>query len=157
MIYPIEKLCLSNFDWTLKPEVVNYLNFHYELWSKAGSMPGYQVEDPQDYLKSFNWIENWFNAYFIGKFSDYLLVSLTIILTLFVVFYDKVKNTKKNIKFLDHKFLKIYISLIIISLIWFFNFPSLRYAGYVIIFLILIFPFSAYMGKLTNISSKKKY
>ena len=36
-----------------------------------------------------------------------------------------------------------------------FNFPSLRYAGYVVVLLILIFPFSTYLNKKINFSKKE--
>ena len=155
LVYPIEKLCFTNFDWSLKADTVNYLNFQYELWSKGGSGPGYQVENQKEYLNGFNWIKNWYKLYFIGKFTDYLLVIFTIILSSFLVFRGQIKNNKKKIKYFEPKIFNVFISLIFISLIWFFNFPTLRYAGFVIIFLIFIFPFSVYMDKLVNISSKQ--
>ncbi len=157
LIYPIEKLCFTNFDWSLKSDVISYLNFHYELWSKGGSGPGYQVENQKEYLNGFNWIKNWYKLYFIGKFTDYLIVIFTIILSSFLVFRVQIKNNKKKIKYFDSKILNVLISLIFISLIWFFNFPTLRYAGYVIVFLIFIFPFSVYMDKIVNISSKQNF
>ena len=61
-MYPIEKLCFTNFDWSLKADTVNYLNFQYELWSKGGSGPGYQVENQKEYLNGFNWIKNCTNC-----------------------------------------------------------------------------------------------
>ena len=157
LIYPIEKSCFANFDWSLKPDVVSYLNFHYELWSKGGSGPAHQVENQKEYLSGFNWIKNWYKLYFIGKFTDYIIVILTIILSLFLIFHGQIKykNKNKKIKYFETKNISVYIFLIFISLIWFINFPTLRYAGYVIIFLIFIFPFSVYMGKLVNISSKQ--
>ena len=157
LVYPIEKLCFTNFDWSLKADTVNYLNFQYELWSKGGSGPGYQVENQKEYLNGFNWIKNWYKLYFIGKFTDYLLVIFTIILSSFLVFRGQIKNNKNKIKYFEPKIFNVFISLIFISLIWFFNFPTLRYAGFVIIFLIFIFPFSVYMDKLVNISSKQNF
>ena len=157
LVYPIEKSCFTNFDWSLKADVVNYLNLHYELWSKGAAGPGYGVENQKEYLNGFNWIKNWYKLYFIGKFTDYLILILTIILSLFLVFRGQIKNNKKKIKYFEPKILNVFISLIFVSLIWFLNFPSLRYAGYVIVFLIFIFPFSVYMDKLVNISSKQNF
>ena len=36
-----------------------------------------------------------------------------------------------------------------------FNFPSLRYAGYLIVTLVIIFPFSLYLGNKIDFSKKK--
>ena len=81
LIYPVEKLCFSNsFDWALKDDVIKYLNLHYELWSKAGRNPNFIVENPTEYIVGFNWINNWIVDYFYGKFTDYLLVILFIII-----------------------------------------------------------------------------
>ena len=101
LIYPIEKLCFTSFDWSLKPDLVNNLNLHYELWAKGGSGPGYQVENQKEYLSGFNWIKNWYKFYFIGKFTDYILLILTIILTLFLVFHAQIKKNKKKIKYFE--------------------------------------------------------
>ena len=98
LIYPVEKLCFgSYFDWALSTDVVKYLNFHYEVWSKGGLGPGFSVENQEQYIKNFNWIPNWINVYFIGKFSDYLLVITTIIITFFFFFYKELFfHRKKN-------------------------------------------------------------
>ena len=89
LIYPVEKLCFSNiFDWALKDDVVKYLNLHYELWSKAGRSPNFVVENPAEYISGFNWINNWFLEYFIGKFTDFLLVIVTILI-IFSLFFIK--------------------------------------------------------------------
>ena len=42
LIYPVEELCFSGkFDWALSSEVVKYLKFHYEIWSKGGIGPNF--------------------------------------------------------------------------------------------------------------------
>ena len=54
LIYPVEKSCFyDKFDWALNPEVVKYLNFHYELWSKGGLGPNHSVEDQEEYIIFF--------------------------------------------------------------------------------------------------------
>lgn len=84
LIYPVKSLCFSNtFEWSLDKEVINYLNFHYELWSKAGKGPDFSVENPLIYLKNFNWFSHWLSQYFFGKFTDFLLVIFAIL----AVFY----------------------------------------------------------------------
>jgi len=69
--------------------------------------------------------------------SDYILgiiLSITIVLLIFKPKKISLKNFKR--------YLPIYFLLIILFLEWFLRHPSLRYGGYVIIFLILVFPFT---------------
>ena len=86
LIYPVENLCFSKrFDWALSSELIRDLNLHYEVWSKAGKGPGFGVDNQEEYILFFNWLPNWFNVYFYGKFTDYLLVIL-IIIFIFTIF-----------------------------------------------------------------------
>ena len=155
LIYPVEKLCFGkSFDWALKDDVIKYLNLHYELWSKAGRNPNFIVENPTEYIVGFNWINNWIVDYFYGKFTDYLLVILLIIIIFSLFFYKNYENINfTNIT--RNKFLIIYITTIIIFLIWLMNFPTLRYAGYIVTYLIFILPFSFIINKKLNVSKKE--
>ncbi len=155
LIYPVEKLCFSEkFEWSLDSEVVKYLNLHYELWSKAGRGPNFIVENPSEYIKGFNWFGHWLSEYFYGKFTDYILVILTIIFIYFIFFS---KSLSKNNKFeiSKKKFLLFYLTIIIIFLIWLFNFPTLRYAGYIITYLVFILPFVFVINKKIDLFTKK--
>ena len=49
------------------------MNNHYQLWSKAGLTPNFRIEDPEFYLKNFNWVNNWFDLYFFNKMSDFFI------------------------------------------------------------------------------------
>ena len=123
IIYPVEKLCFPNlFDWALNPEIIKHLNLHYELWAKGGLGPNYSVENKEEYSKFINWVPNWFSVYFIGKFSDYLLVIIFIII-IFSLFYFKeiflIKKKKLNYK---TEYLILNLVLITIFLIWFLIF-----------------------------------
>ena len=142
------------FDWALSTEVVKYLNFHYEVWSKGGLGPGFSIENQEQYIKNFNWIPNWINVYFIGKFSDYLLVTISIIIIFFFFFCKELlfHRKKKNNKNINYLF--FYISIIIIFLLWLFNFPTLRYSGYAVVYLIIILPFSLYASNRVDFSKK---
>ncbi len=155
LMYPVENLCFGNsFDWALKNDVIEYLNLHYELWSKAGRTPNFVVENPSEYITGFNWINNWFLEYFYGKFTDYLLVIFTIILIFSLFFYKNYKNINSKIIPRNY-FLILYIITIIIFLIWLMNFPTLRYAGYIVTYLIFILPFCYIVDKKINFSKKE--
>ena len=156
LIYPIEKLCFSaSYTWTLSHEVINYLSFHYEAWSKGGIGPGFSVENKEEYILFLNWLPNWFNVYFKGKFSDYLLVTLLIVLVFTFFYYKEIYLAKNKFQIRKKKKFILYYFLIIIFLMWFLNFPSLRYAGYIVVFLLIIYPFSILIENKINFSDKK--
>ena len=155
MIYPVEVFCFSKtFDWALSSELVKYLNFHYEVWSKGGKGPGFSVENQEYYIRFLNWVPNWISVYFFGKFTDYIFVIL-LILFIFSAFYFKeifFKNKKFHKK--NSNFLVFYCLLLAVFLLWFLNFPTLRYAGYIIIFLLIIIPYLIHASKKINFSKK---
>jgi hypothetical protein len=155
-IYPVEKLCFSNnFDWALDTQTINYLNFHYELWSKGGRGPSFIVTNPENYIQSFSWVSNWISVYFIGKFTDFLLVIFVIIIIFSLFFSKEVFKIDSNLKKFDRKYFFYFLALTIIFFIWFINFPTLRYAGFIVTFLMIIFPFSVMIGKKINLSLKQ--
>lgn len=156
LLYPVNITCFNNvYDWALPSEVVNYLNFYYELWAKAGAGAGYQLSDEKKYIQYLNWVPNWFKMYFFTKVSDFLLVTLFIIL-IFSLFFKSQIFKNKNINFkLNNNHLLFFLFLIIIFLMWFFNFPTLRYAGYIIFYLLIVFPFSVFLNSKINLSKKE--
>ena len=64
---------MDNFSWAIILKVLSMSNW-YELWAKAGANPNFRVDNPEDYIKSFNWVSHWFNEYFFTKVSDFYLV-----------------------------------------------------------------------------------
>ena len=155
LIYPIEKLCFAEkFKWALSRETVNYLNFHYEIWSKAGIGPNFSIENKEDYIIFLNWVPNWINLYFFGKFTDYIFVILSMIVVYSLFFYKEIFFIKCNFKKKSKVFLYYYLALIITFLLWFFNFPTLRYAGFLVVFLLIIFPYTLFLINRINFTNK---
>jgi hypothetical protein len=118
------------------------MNYHYELWSKGGKGPNFEVSNPEKYVDGLNWIQNWISVYFFTKVSDFLALILVILLFYTSLFFRKIfseKQSKQDISLT--KFINLYLILIMIFLIWFFNFPTLRYAGYVITYLLFVLPY----------------
>ncbi len=153
-LYPIKITCFTeSVDWSLSSKTIDYLNLHYKAWSKAGIGAGYGLLNQQEYISGLNWVDNWFEKYFFNKVSDYILVVLFIIL-IFLIFYWK--NLKKNKKKdFDPKYFKIsYFSILIVFVLWFLNFPTLRYAGYTVVFLLIIFPFCLFFSQRINLNEK---
>ena len=150
LLYPISFTCFESFFWGYgKDKVVGAMQW-YEIWSKAGATPNYRVDNFEEYLKDFNWISNWIDKYFFNKFSDFLLGLLFSIFVLFIGFWPK-KINLKNFK----KFLFVYIILILLLLEWFLNHPALRYGGFVLVFLIMTFPFAILFSNQKFIYKKK--
>ena len=150
LLYPVQITCPDNIIWGYgKEKIIGYMNW-YELWSKAGATPNLRVENPEKYLTGLNWVGNWFDAYFFNKVSDYLLgIIVTIIIT--ISFFNLKKLSFANFG----KFKFIYIVIFILFLEWFLQHPSLRYGGYVLIYLLLIFPISLILSNQNFIFFKK--
>ncbi len=153
LLFPEPKTCFASMPWSLKLDVVNYLNLHYENWAKAGSGAGYENINKQEYISNFNWISNWIDKYFFNKVSDYLL-SLLLIIIIFFFIFKKSKVKKKILR--NYKFL--YFVVIFIFLLWFIKHPSLRYGGYHLFLIIFFLPLSLYLEKhsfnLKNLNKK---
>ena len=141
LIYPIDLTCVGNkFFWTLDIDEVKRMNLWGEVWAKAGATPNYVIDDFKDYVQGINWVTLWYQQYFLGKFTDFLLLLLVINLIIFFLFNRKIYFDKKNF----YKVQKILLSLsVLILILWFFKHPSLRYGGYfpVSLFSITIFLF----------------
>ena len=155
LIYPVETTCFySQFEWALSSDVIKYLNLHYEVWSKGGLGPGFSIENKKEYLQNLNWVTNWINVYFIGKFTDYILVILLIIFIYSIFFIKEFLSQKKNVSKKNINYLIFYTLFLILFFVWFLNFPTLRYAGYVIVFLLIVSPFAFYVSNRVNFSDK---
>ena len=147
-VYPVIITCFSNtFNWAIDYETINYLKNHYELWAKAGLGPNIQVPEKELYVKSFNWVKHWYYTYFIGKFSDYILVIILITISYFILFNRKLFRKIQNYKNENKQHIYYFLSTIIVFSFWFLNFPTLRYAGYLIVFILTIFPFMIFFSK----------
>ena len=151
LLYPISATCFESFFWGYgKDQVVGAMQW-YEIWSKAGVTPNYRVENFEEYLKNFNWISNWVDKYFFNKFFDFLLGVIFSVFILYLFFYPK------NISFKNFKnYLTIYFILILLLLEWFWNHPALRYGGFVLVFLIMTFPFAVLFAN-QKFTFKKKF
>ncbi len=154
LIYPISNSCFTSFDWSIPQKEIEMMALHYENWSKAGMTPNFKVEDPSSYVKGLNWINGWFNRYFLYKVSDFLLGLLVLILVFGFSFYSK---KKKKIYF-EKNILLIYLTIIILLLEWFINHPTLRYGGFSLIAILFFIPssinFVSYMQRLKQIKKR---
>ena len=151
IIYPVSFTCFSNFEWSLFDHAKSS-NDWFEQWAKAGAGPNFRVDDPENYIKGFNWVSNWIELYFFNKVSDFLLGIFFLLIIVFLIFYSK---NKINIKIKKQNYL-IYFLAIILLFEWFYNHPSLRYGGYSLIAFCIFMPFSIYLSKIISIKFLKK-
>jgi len=142
LLYPVKLTCFSNtFEWALNQNTVSVMSNHYELWAKAGRGPTYKIDNPEIYLNNLNWLSHWISNYFFTKVTDFIGVIFISLLFYYILNINNINKNKNSLKINFNKFLKFYFIFIIIFFIWFLNFPTLRYAGYVIFFLTLSLPF----------------
>ena len=144
LLYPIQQTCVSMVEWSIPKTEVAALNTHYQWWSKAGGGPGYRSPiEPEIYIQNFNWVSNWVDRYFFNKVFDFILSLIFISLIFIAVFKSSQKKTiRKNFNYNS-----LYYYLILLLFVeWFLNHPSLRYGGYIIIFLILFVPLAYYLS-----------
>ena len=151
ILYPVNITCFSNFEWSLFNEAKSS-NDWYEQWAKAGAGPNHRVDNPENYIKGFNWVANWIDMYFFNKVSDFIIGLLVLLLIVYFTFKSKNKN---NIKIKKQTYL-VYSIIIILFFEWFYNHPSLRYGGYSLIALIIFMPFSIYISKFISIKYFKE-
>lgn len=153
IVFPAKFTCYENLTWSIPKFEVESVKIWYEFWAKGGATPNFVLDNRVDYIKNFNWIQNWIDIYFFNKMSDYLL---SIILLAFVFYYSffskKTSNPQKRKYFIFLLFIIFYL------LEWFLFHPSLRYGGYHLFILLIAIPLVMKIEKfeLSWISFKKK-
>jgi len=146
VIYPVEFTCLGDkYFWTLSIEEVDRMGLWLESWSKAGAGPNYKIENLNEYVKGLNWISNWYEKYFLGKFTDFIFLVLLINLLIYLN-YNKFIYFNNNFKKIKRV---LFITLTIALVFWFLEHPSLRYGGYL--------PFTIFITLISLLFYSDKY
>ena len=144
LIYPLRITCNEKLIWSISLQQVDAMNTWYQLWSKGGASPGHAVANQDLYIQNFNWVNNWFNVYFLNKVSDYIFSLIFLSLIFFASFF----NWKNKISFYKgRKYLTLYLVIFILFCEWFYNHPALRYGGYHLIALLIFLPLSLFVEK----------
>jgi len=152
LVYPLSLTCLNGVNWSIPLVQVQQMNDWYELWSKGGAGPNFRIDNPEEYIKNFNWISNWIDIYFFNKVSDFIL-GIILLICIFLFFFRK-SFFKKIIIIVDHHVYLVYLLILILGIEWFYNHPALRYGGYHIIALLVFIPISVKLGS-SQIDLKK--
>ncbi len=147
LLFPEKKTCFFNISWSIPLNTVEYLNIHYENWSKAGSGMGYALADSEklNYISNFNWVKNWIDKYFFNKVSDFLY-ALVFMATIFIGSFKSFKSQEK----FKRNYKLLFLLLVFIFCIWFSIHPLLRYGGYHLFFLIIFIPLSLFLEKFSK-------
>tara|TARA_B110000977_G_scaffold201338_1_gene295422 strand:- start:2554 stop:4257 length:1704 start_codon:yes stop_codon:yes gene_type:complete len=140
IIYPLSFTCFEHVSWGIPLTEVKAMNDWYELWSKGGATPNLRVENPQEYIKGFNWVNNWIDIYFFNKVSDFIL-GIILLISIFLFSFRQNFFEKKIIK-INYYIYLIYLLIFILGIVWFYNHPALRYGGYHILALLTFIPIS---------------
>ena len=140
VVYPLSFTCSDKVSWNIALTQVQQMNNWYELWSKAGAGPNFRIENPEEYIKGFNWVANWIDIYFFNKITD-LILGIIFLISVFLLFFKDNFFNKKIIKIDNHVYL-VYALIIILGVEWFYNHPALRYGGYHILALLVFIPIS---------------
>ena len=153
-IYPVKFTCFENFVWSLSEKEVDRLYNHYQLWSKGGMAPNYITDNPDTYIKGFNWVKGWIDIYFFTKVTDFLSGLALILIIANIIFYSKITINAAQTK----KVFFILLILLFLFFEWFYHHPDLRYGGYCIVvaifFIISSIKFSSYQINLEKLYKK---
>ena len=154
-IYPVKSTCLSNqLGWALEKDYVERMNNWLQQWSKSGASSTFRVENPEEYIKGFNWVSNWYERYFLYKFKELisgLIVTIIIFLVLFRGPKKKILNEKNN-----KNLLILFLITLILFFEWFYNHPALRYGGYHLFCIIVFIPVCYYLSQKKILFFEKK-
>ena len=152
LVYPLSFTCFDGMSWGIPLTQVQQMSDWYELWSKGGAAPNFRIDNPETYIKNFNWVSNWIDIYFFNKVSDFLLGIIFLISVFLFSFRDTFFN-RKIIRVDNHVYL-VYLLIFVLGIEWFYNHPSLRYGGYHIIALLIFIPLAVKLSS-SQIDLKK--
>ena len=153
IIYPLKETCFSQkIPWSLSQKEVQQIKIWFEQWSKGGASPHHRVENPEEYIKEFNWLKGWTDIYFFNKGLENLLSILFLSVLFIIIFY---RNKKKFPESFDKNIYKILFVILILFSEWFYKHPTLRYGGYSLLASLVFLPTSLFLSN-SSINKKTK-
>tara|TARA_B110000483_G_C18192398_1_gene541509 strand:- start:470 stop:2152 length:1683 start_codon:yes stop_codon:yes gene_type:complete len=159
LISPIALTCFGDYTtWGREINDIENLSIWLEQWAKAGAGPGFRINDPLLYIQNLNWLGNWIDRYFLGKFTDQIGILFScyiIVIFLFIkLIFDKSNYRNMN------KIVLFYSLLLIVFTVWFLKHPTLRYGGYSIFFLTMSLPIAfifSFFVERNNLNKKMSF
>ena len=155
IVYPLKETCFSQkIPWSLSQKEVKKMKIWFEQWSKGGASPHHRVENPEEYIKGFNWLKGWTDIYFFNKGLENLLSILFLSVLFIIIFY---RNKKKFPESFDKNIYKILFVILILFSEWFYKHPTLRYGGYSLLASLVFLPTSLFLSNSpVNKKTKRK-
>ena len=93
IIYPLKETCFSKqLSWAQSQKELQRMKIWFELWSKGGASPNYRAENPEEYIKKFNWLKGWTDIYFFNKGLENLLSIIFVSVLFIIIFYRNKKS-----------------------------------------------------------------
>ena len=159
LISPIALTCFGDYTtWGREINDIKNLSIWLEQWAKAGAGPGYRINDPLLYIQNLNWLGNWIDKYFLGKFTDQIGILFSCYIIVIFLFI-KLKFNKSNYRNMN-KIVLFYSLLLIVFTVWFLKHPTLRYGGYSIFFLTMSLPIAfifSFFVERNNLNKKMSF
>lgn len=144
IVYPLKETCFSKqLSWALTQKNVGKMKIWFEQWSKGGASPHHRTENPEKYIKGFNWVKSWMDVYFFNKGLENLASILFVSVLFIIIFNRDKKNFSKNF---DKNSYKILFLLLILFGEWFYKHPTLRYGGYSLLASLIFLPTSLFLS-----------
>ena len=132
-LYFYEYTCFdnNNISWSIDYQRIKDHSLHVQLWAK-GYYHQENILNKLNYLKNFNWLENWIKIHFFYKIFEFSIIPL-IFLFLSIFTFRKFKPDINLFYFL--------FATVVSFLFWFLTIPQLRFGSVIIItlFISLIF------------------
>ena len=158
LIYPSTITCIKNLSW-YNNDTTSREEIMAEAWAKDWINSNF-TENPEEYIKSFNWTNTWTDNHFKILIKK-VLPSLILILIVFIfIIASNKKHKKYELSNFEKKIYIILASASIISLcFWFLKFPIYRYGSGIIGGSIIILSFFLLQKKikLTKLNNYKNF
>ena len=159
LISPIALTCFGDYTtWGREINDIENLSIWLEQWAKAGAGPGFRINDPLLYIQNLNWLGNWIDRYFLGKFTDQIGILFSCYIIVIFLFI-KLKFDKSNYRNMN-KIVLFYSLLLIVFTVWFLKHPTLIYGGYSIFFLTMSLPIAfifSFFVERNNLNKKMSF
>jgi hypothetical protein len=153
IVYPFKETCFSKqLSWALNKKEVQKYKIWVEGWAKGAASPHHSTENPEEYIKGFNWLKGWIDIYFFNKGLENLAAILFLSILFIIIFH---RNKKESSESYDKNLFKILFIVIILFFEWFYQHPALRYGGYSLLSSIIFLPTSLFIAH-SSIEKKAK-
>jgi len=154
-VYFIELTCAGKelIPWSVDYSEITDFSYEVNLWAKGYYHQKAIINDPELFLKIYNWLPIWYKNYFYYKISEFVILLIFISLIIFAFNYKTLKKNKNHFNYFE---LILLISSFISLILWISYLPQLRFGFYSIICL-YIFILKYFFEININLKNKKAF